>query len=286
MLSVKRVYRPDSLDEALALLRRAPRPVVLAGGTWLAGAASGDVQAEEALDISRLGLDRASVEGNRVLLGATLTLQALAEGPAGLAGVPAGAALAGAARAMAAVNLRNRATLGGSLVTADGPSPLAVALLACDAELAVQADEPRAIPLGAFLDYRARILADGALITGVWITLPSPDTRFAYRRVARTPSDYPIVCAVARCAVKDGVAGGVRAAVGGVAPAPIRLTALELGLEKKRLSEHLDRELAAAVAALRPPGDWLASAEYRREMAGVLVRRALLAAAADSASNA
>jgi CO/xanthine dehydrogenase FAD-binding subunit len=283
MLNVKEIYRPATVDEAIALLRRAPpRPVVLSGGTWLTGDAAGDVSAETALDISRLGLDRVAAEGNRVLLGAAVTLQALVEGPAALAGTSAGAVLAATARAMAAVNIRNRATLGGSLVTADGPSPLATALLACDAELVVHTDQARAIALGAFLDYRGRILADGALITGVWITLPAPDVRFAYRRVARTPSDYPIVCAVARCAIKDGVAGSVRAAVGGAAPTPIRLTALELGLEKKRLSEHLERELAAAVAALRPPGDWLGSAEYRREMAGVLVNRALAAAASDA----
>jgi carbon-monoxide dehydrogenase medium subunit len=109
--------------------------------------------------------------------------------------------------------------------------------------------------------------------------IPSPDTRSSYQRVARTPRDYPILCAVASLAMKDGIAGNVRVAVGGIAPAPIRLSRLEFGLEKKRLADWLESELEAQMQTVNPQGDWLGSAEYRRAMARLLVRRAVMAAA-------
>jgi aerobic carbon-monoxide dehydrogenase medium subunit len=276
-MQVKEYHKPASVNEAVELLRRkSPRTVVLSGGTWLNGEGPRDVEA--VVDIGALGLDRIERQSNPPLLriGAAVTLQALTEA---LRDTPGLDVISTAARAMAALNVRNRATIGGAIATADSSSPLVTALLASDADLVVQAAEERIVSLAAFLSYREPLMADGVLITRVQMPIPSADTSAAYERVARTPSDYPIVCAVARCAMKDGIAGNVRVAVGGVAPAPIRLNTLEFALEKKRVAEHLDAALNDAVARLTPAGDWLGSAEYRAEMARVLVRRVIIDAA-------
>jgi carbon-monoxide dehydrogenase medium subunit len=276
----KEYLKPTSLDEALALLqRRTPRTAVLAGGTWLNAEAPRDVEA--VVDIAALGLDKVEWQSSppMLTLGAAVTLQTLVSA---LANTPGLDVLATTAEAMAAVNIRNRATLGGVIVTADAPSPLVTALIACDAELviqAVQTAEERTIALTAFLAYREQVLADGVLITAIRMPVPSADTRAAYERVARTPKDYPIVCAVARCAMKDGIAGNMRVAMGGVAPTPIRLSNMEFSLEKKPVQEHLERALDNAIATLTPASDYLGSAEYRREMARVLARRAVMKAA-------
>ncbi len=291
MLNLKEYHRPKDLTEAVALLqRKQPRTVVLSGGTWLVGEAPRDVEA--VVDIADLGLNRILVEGNLVRIGAAVTHQQLVESEQ--LRTSALRVISETAQAMSGLNIRNRATIGGAIVTADAASPLVTALLACDAEVVIagakdktkQADDPsdfwKVLPLAGFLAYRRQILDEGTLITEVRMPLPSPDTRSHYARVARTPRDYPIVCAVAAFAMKDGIAGHVRVAVGGVAATPIRLSRLEFGLEKKRLADWLDGEMEAQMALLDPPGDWLGSAEYRKEMARVLVRRAILAVAGAS----
>jgi probable selenate reductase FAD-binding subunit len=276
-MEIKEYHRPSTLDEALSLIRRkTPHTAVLAGGTWLNGETPRDIEA--VVDISKLGLDRVDRQGSPPLvrIGAAATLQSLVDA---LRDTPGLDVLATTAHAMAGLNIRNQATLGGAIVTANASSPLVTALLACEAELVIQADEERTVALSGFLSYRERMLAEGILITEVRMPIPSADTRAVYERVARTPRDYPIVCAVARCAVKDGIAGNVRIAVGGVTPTPIRLSAMEFALEKKTIAEHLDRALSVAVGELAPQNDWLGSAEYRAEMARVLVRRAVEKAA-------
>ena len=272
-------HKPATIDEAVSLLRRkSPRTVALSGGTWLNGEASRDVGA--VVDIAQLGLNKIERQSSPPLLriGAAVTLQQLVDAFApGQPQWPITAldVLSITAQAMASLNIRNRATIGGTLVTADSSSPLATALLVCDVDVVVQADERRTLSLSAFLAYRERMLAEGMLVTHIEMPIPSADTRAAYERVARTPKDYPIVCAVARCATKDGIAGNMRVAVGGVSPTPIRLNNLEFALEKKPVRDYLDSALQDAIKTLSPQSDWLGSAEYRAEMAHVLARRAI-----------
>lgn len=276
--NLQEYFRPTDLEDALRLAARAaPRTRIVAGGTWIGAEAPRDL--ESVVDIGGLALGAISLEGAVWRLGATATLQDLVDSPAGV--TFCNGVLGEAALAMAGRSLRNRATLGGAISTADGVSPLVTALLACDAELSVatlknDALVMKRVGLRAFLGYRASLLEDGALITDIRLSVPSPDTRAAYERVARTPRDYPLVCAVARCAIKDGIAGNVRLALGGVAAAPIRIELAEFGLEKKRLADHIEHALDHGLAGLTPAGDWLGSAEYRRAMAREMSLRALL----------
>ncbi len=287
MLNLKEYHRPQGLMEAVNLLKRpGVRTVAMGGGTWLNGEGSRDVEA--VVDIAGLGLNRISAENNMLRLGAAVTHQQLLESEfVGKSAPNALHVIGETAEAMSGLNIRNRATLAGAIVTADSSSPLVTALLACDADVVVagakdaskEAQSPidffRVIPLAGFLAYRQQVLNEGTLITEVRLPIPTPDTKSCYERVARTPKDYPIVCAVASFAMKDGIAGNFRAAVGGIAPAPARLARLELGVEKKKLELWLDSELDAALDTVTPAGDWLGSAEYRKEMARVLVKRAV-----------
>jgi carbon-monoxide dehydrogenase medium subunit len=287
MLNLKEYHRPQGLMEAVALLKRADiRTVVMGGGTWLNGEAPRNVEA--VVDIAGLGLNRIAAENNMLRIGAAATHQQLVESElVGKAAPNALHVIGETAEAMSGLNIRNSATLAGAIVTADASSPLVTALLACDADVVVagakdkskEVQNPgdffRVIPLAGFLAYRRQVLNEGTLITEVRLPIPTPDTKSSYKRVARTPKDYPIVCAVASFAMKDGIAGNVRVAVGGIAPAPVRLSRLEFGVEKKRLDEWFENELNAALETVRPQGDWLGSAEYRKEMARVLVQRAV-----------
>jgi len=269
MWNLTEILRPTTLAEAVHLLRRPDvKTAILAGGTTLVPQARRDVQS--LVDLRDLKLAYIKREGNALRLGVTTTLQDIAASP----DVPP--MLAQAAHASAPINVRNAATIGGVLASAGFSAPLPVALLALDAVLVIYSPEARQSPLASFLAYREKLLRDGALIAEVGI--PLTDARMVFEKVSRTPSDAPIVCAVAKLRLDNGVARDVRVAVGGVGPIPARLSRTEQTLEGKPLTEALIAQAAEAAAKeVSPPSDFLASLEYRREMVKVLVRRALIA---------
>jgi carbon-monoxide dehydrogenase medium subunit len=146
--------------------------------------------------------------------------------------------------------------------------------------MTVYAPKSRQIPLVSFLAYRERLLRDGALIIQIALPLLIGPLGAAYAAVARTPRDRPIVCAVARMELAKGIAANVRLALGGVASVPVRANGAEQLLERKSLaSDRIAAAAEKAAAETAPMGDFRGSAEYRREMAQVLSRRALSAAA-------
>lgn len=241
-------HRPTSIEEALQLLaREEPRTVPLAGGSVLNQPASEKVAA---VDLQDLGLNRLEKRGSTVELGATLTLQQLLDAPASVDG------LAQVIRHEATYNLRQVASVAGTLVAADGRSPFATALLALDAGLTLLPG-PESVTLGDLLPLRRERLR-GRLITQV--TLPL-NARFAYHYAARSPADRPLVCAAAAV----WPSGRTRVALGGFGSAPV------LALD----GTGPDGAAAAAENAYSQAGDEWASAEYRQEIAGVLVRRCL-----------
>lgn len=258
-------HKPTTLDEALKLLRRTSvRTAPLAGGTSLVPSAARDVQAVvdlSALDLSYIQVLENAGDSRGLVLGATTTLQALIDHEAVRAygaGVLVKALLDSASR-----NTREAASIAGSIVSAPGNSPLVTTLLALDARLTVRAargTREEEVNLAYWTPQpRALILR---------VTLPAlPDhTRAAYEKVARTPADLPLVCVAARAAVRDGQLADIRLALGGVGEKPIVSTQAAGSIE----------DLARlAMSTITPPEDYFATADYRREMIGVLTRRAL-----------
>ena len=270
MWNLTEILRPPTLSEAVRLLRRPNvKTAVLAGGTTLVPQARRDVQA--LVDLRDLKLAYIKREGNALRIGATTTLEEIAMSP----DVPP--VLAQAAHVSAPINVRNAATIGGEIASAGFNSPLPVVLLALDAVVVIYAPEARQSPIASFLAFRDKMLKDSTLITEVGILLT--DARTAFEKVSRTPSDAPIVCAVAKFRFDNGVARDVRVAAGGVGPLPVQLARAEQTLEGKPLTNALITQAAEAGAQeVKPPSDFLASGEYRREMVKVLVKRTLTTA--------
>ncbi|MDO8754063.1 MAG: FAD binding domain-containing protein [Anaerolineales bacterium] len=241
-------HRPQTMDEALVLLTQ-PNTLPLGGGTLLSQPM---VDPVEVVDLQSLGLDSLLKKGNDLEIGATATLQALLEN----GNCPE--ALKSAIKLEAPINIRNSATLAGTLVASDGRSPFATALLAMDAKidyrpLTVDRPSSTVLGLGEFLPLRPR-----GLITS--ITLPL-NTKFAFEYVSRTPADKPIICA----ALTQWNSGRTRLALGGYGKSP--LLAMD-GTEADGLE-------AAASNAYHEANDEWASAEYRMDVAAVLARRCL-----------
>jgi carbon-monoxide dehydrogenase medium subunit len=238
----------------------------MAGGTWLVprlqrgvpGSLAGTV--DTVVDLSALGLNAIQFDQEEGLeLGATATLAAVAahDGCRHLAS----GILAEAVHRAAPANIRNTATIGGTIVCAEPESELLLALLALAALTVIDDGQPRPVPLSDLLpDPRATI--GRGLIVKVHVPPLGLAVKGGLARVARTPADYPIVAAAA---VTDGTAA--RIALGGVAPSPLLL----------RLSSpaDLDQALAAALEDVDTPADFRGSADYRRAITPVLARRAL-----------
>jgi putative selenate reductase FAD-binding subunit len=240
-------HRPKTIDEALALLARAYLVTApLAGGTVLNRPTP---QPVAAVDLQSLGLNSLQRRGNFLELGATLTLQSLLEAP----GVQP--ALGRAILHEATHNLRQVATVAGTLVSTDGRSPFATTMLALDAALNLLPGDDNPVALGDLLPVRAERL-HGRLITMVTIPL---NVKLAYEYVARTPADQPIVCA----SVARWPSGRTRLSLGGYGSEP--MLAMD-GPEPGGVE-------VAARAAYSQAGDEWASAEYRAEMAVVLTNR-------------
>jgi carbon-monoxide dehydrogenase medium subunit len=258
-------HQPTTLDEALKLLRRTSlKTVPLAGGTSLVPEAARDVQAVvdlNALDLSFIKTSEVSGDFGSLAIGATTKLQTLIDHEAVRA--YAGGVLVTAILDAASRNTREAASLAGSIVAAPGNSPLFTALLALDAQLIMRPargthEDEIALPYWT-PQPRSLILR---------VTLPdlSATTHAAYEKVARTPADLPIVCVAARATFDQDRLREVRLALGGVAEKPIVIT---------RPAGSIDELAQLAVATVTPVDDYFATAAYRREMIGVLVKRTL-----------
>ncbi|MCA1554915.1 MAG: hypothetical protein LC737_11090, partial [Chloroflexi bacterium] len=93
--------------------------------------------------------------------------------------------------------------------------------------------------------------------------------------VSRTPRDRAIVNLAMRARLDGDVVRDVRIAAGGIAATSVRLAAIERALEERSIHTALPdpSELVRVIAS--PPSDHIASADYRRAMIAVLMRRAI-----------
>lgn len=238
-------YRPESIEEAIELLSEG---VPLAGGTRLAPKRRG---LEAVIDLERLGLDTISLKESSLHIGAAATLQALIDHDIALP-----ADLEKACRLEAAWNLRNMATFGGTVMSADARSPLLLVLLALGTQVSVHG-EPGAISLDEILDRRTG--AESFLLEELSFELPRA---LSYEYVARAPADRPLVSAAASTASKNGL---ITAALGGFGERPVLLETQE-GVSAAELKRR-------AAERYKQAADAFASAEYRSEIAAILVER-------------
>jgi len=246
--------RPNTIQEALDLLeRKEPVSVPMGGGSAL------NRYSREPLavvDLQALPLKRIIQNGENYELGATVTLQAFYDFIVETPALPL--ALRTAILQEANNNLRQVATLAGTLVAATGRSPLVTVLLALDAALTTLSRKGEdVILLSNFLPIRGEYLP-GRLITK--ILLPC-SFKLVFDYIARSPADQPIVCV----ALAQWPDRRTRLALGGYGLAPV--LALD-GQDPAGIP-------AAAQNAYCQAGDVWASAEYRCEVAGVLARRSL-----------
>ena len=263
------------LDEALGHMA-AGGARVIAGATDVFPAA-GDRPLEGAfVDVSRLaalrGVER---RDGQFRIGAATTWSEIARADL----PPAFDALKGAAREIGAAQIQNRGTLGGNLCNAspaaDGVPPLLI--LDASVEL-VSSRGARRMKLSEFLlGSRRTVLAADELLAAIWIPEPRATTRAAFWKLgARRYLVISIVMVAASLDIVDGVVRDARIAVGACSATARRLAGAERCLIGVRAEAGIGASIGAGdLAELSPIDDVRASAEYRRDAALTLVRRAV-----------
>ena len=253
-------HRPKTLDEALTLLTQ-PNSLPLGGGTLLSQPTTDPVQV---VDLQALSLDSLTKNGNNLELGATLTLQALLESE------HCPLALKSALKLEAPLNIRNSATVAGTLVVCDGRSTFASVLLAMDAKISVSSKQKpeESINIGDLLPLREQI--HGKLITKIILPL---NIKLAFEYVSRTLADKPIVCA----ALAQWNSGRTRLVLGGYGKSPmLAMDGTETDGADTSSTDYVLRSVqAAARNTYHEATDEWASAEYRVDVASTLAKRCL-----------
>ena len=275
-------YRADSVAEIGRLLRAHPGAKVLAGGHSLIPLLKLRLAAPPALiDIGRIGeLKGISAADGRVRIGALTTHAQIAASADVAKHAPA---LAAAAGVIGDPAVRNRGTIGGNVAHADPASDLPTVLLALGATFAVATDDgERTIAAGDFFQgMMATALGDHDIVTAIDVPAAPGGQGQAYEKFSHPASRYAVIGVAATVELRGGTVGNVAVALGGLVPAAARAGSVEQALSGQAASAEAIAGAAAAVSNDLGDdliGDIYASAEYRRAMAPVCVKRALTAA--------
>jgi carbon-monoxide dehydrogenase medium subunit len=265
---------PRTLSEAFELLNTYPDAKLLAGGHSLLPAMKLRVAMPSMLiDLSRIaGLNQIRETGDRITVGA-LTTHATVAGSLLLHEhcplLPLAAAQIGDAQ------VRNRGTIGGSLAQAHPAADYPAAVLALDAEIVAQSRAgERVIPAGEFFTgMLTTALKSNEVITE--IRVPKTGTGgVAYLKHHHPASGYAVVGVAVRLKMSGNQIETAAVAITGVSDAAYRAKAVERALRGKgpEAFAEASKHAADGVDAL---GDTYASAEFRKHLASVMVRRAL-----------
>ncbi len=270
-------HRATSIGEAVGYLDDYGGSArILAGGQSLVPMLNMRLWRPAALiDINAIA-DLASihVHGEDTVLGATVRHVTVETSSVVAARLPL---LAHMARCVGDRQIRNRGTLGGSLVQGDPSAEMPLGCLVLDARATVVGPRgPREISMDAFYEGPyATALEPEELLTR--IVFPKHPPHFAFHEICRRHNDFAVVSiAVTGHQEADGAWTNIRLGLGGVHDMPMLASNAMSLLEGSRL---LDADIATAAAeaqrCVSPPSDMRATEEYRRHLVGVHVRRAL-----------
>ncbi len=275
--------RPSSASEAVSMKSQmGDRAKFWAGGTdmvllWQRG----EIDLDHCIDLRHLGeLDYISVEDDSISIGAMCSLSAL-ERSADEHHLLA--TLSEITKLMCTPQTRTLATVGGNMCNASPAADLSPAFVAMDAEAIILGDagERRVSMFEFFEGVNKTALRGNELLKEISIPLPvAGNIAAGYRRIDRTVVDIALVNASSALTVDaSGKITKATVALGAVAPVIVRSEVAAVPLVGRSLDALDDAALAAsgeaAAGDAKPISDVRASADYRRDMVKVMVRRSL-----------
>ena len=255
MLTIREYKKAESLEEAWQLNQKKPNRV-LGGMIWLK---MENINVGTAIDLSGLGLDTIEETDEGFSIGAMVTLRQL-ELHEGLAVYTEGA-VRESVRHIVGVQLRNLATVGGSLYSRFGFSDVLTMFLALNAS--VELYKGGRVPLA---EYAVRPYDRDILVR---VLVPKENAKFCYQSVRNSQTDIPVLT----CAAAKTAEGAYRFAIGARPGKAVLYTMhAEAG---ETLGLAAARFAASVRGSIRTESNIRGSAAYRNHLAGVLVKRAV-----------
>jgi carbon-monoxide dehydrogenase medium subunit len=277
------LHRPQTAEEAcVQLAELGEDAAVYAGGTELLLLMKlGLLRPRHLVDVKRIPGFGVIADGPRLTVGAAVTHRALERSALIRARCPL---VGSVARHVANVRVRNVGTVGGNLAFADPHSDLATLFLTLDASVELRSPRGRReLPLADFVrgPWETARAADEVL-ESVKLACWPDGTHAAYVKFGVHERPTLAVAVALRPETTGGAVAEARIAVGCVGPRPIRMTGAEARLTGAPIADLETRAREAAdiaAAAADPADDLYGSADYKREMVAVFVRRAIRIAA-------
>jgi len=270
---------PQSVDEALTLLAQGSEGIkILAGGQSLTPLLNLRMaQVSALIDINSLReLSFIRREADALCVGALTRHRQLEVSEEIRTVLPL---VARAAAEVGHLAIRNRGTIGGSLVHADPAAewPLVAATLNAQLALRGQNKQRTVAARDFFLAPLTTTIEPDEMLCTVRFPLPSGRTTWGFQEFCRRPGDFALAAAACQLALDhNGVCSSAAVAVGGAHDTPLYLAECEKILNGCRGEEEAITEAADTAANLvDPPSDVHGSSEFRRKMVRVLVARAL-----------
>lgn len=277
-------FAPNTIEEALQLLaQHGDNAKILSGGHSLIPvlklrlAAPGVV-----IDIGRIAdLKTIKVDGATISIGANATHAEIAANADLKTHCPL---LVETAAQIGDQQVRNRGTIGGSLTHADPAADWPAAILALDAEIVARSSSgTRTIKAtDFFLDLMTSAVESDEIVTEIRVPKPAQPAAAVYLKAPQSASGFAVVGVAAQLKVANGKCEAASIGVTGLAPKAFRASSVEAALVGKALD---DAAISAASAKADAEADDAmedihASGDYRRHLARVYAKRALMAAAA------
>jgi Aerobic-type carbon monoxide dehydrogenase, middle subunit CoxM/CutM homologs len=270
--NVKECFYPETLEEAIAILReKGDKAKVVGGGLHLTVFPNPQVQYFIFLD--NLGLNYVREENGTVSIGATVTINNAAKSDL-IKGFFNGN-LSSALSLIASELLRNQITFGGSVTQREPYSDIATILLALDAEVVYFDGSEHTEKIDEFYETDFRAKLKEAIIKEVRFKKFDSSYKFGMERHVRNATDIALLNMAMLAQIEENKIKDIIVSYGSRPMPAIRFKALEDFLKGKDLNEAVKEVYSFAKENADVKGDIRRDEQYRRELTGVFAKRLL-----------
>ncbi len=268
--------QPNSVDEAIYLLGSNRTSRILAGGTDLLVEMKFNRahSPEKVISLKKLSGLNFIQGGQGLIIGAMTNISLIETSPLVRDNFPA---LAEAAASVGSLQVRNLGTIGGNIGRAAPSADLVPSLIAYGAEVIVIGPKgKRKMALESFFKGPGQTVLEQEILVEISINKDQQKTSSYIKLGKRKAMEIAVVGVAVALDLDGDVCRDCRIVLGSVAPTVIRAEGAEKVLRGEKLSEKsIEATAVEAMRAAKPITDIRATAEYRREMVGVLVKRAI-----------
>ena len=267
MLKIDEYISPSSISQALDLLQE-KSSMVIGGGLEFVLLKP---YITKVIDLTSLNLSYIKQTDKWIKIGATTNYTNLVNSE--ILQKKYNGIISKAAQATGSLQIRNQATIGGNIGARKVYSDLIPALIAVKANVKLNGED-RIIPVTEYFDIASK---EKHIIEEILI--PADDENFtgAYIRMGRTEFDFAIVNIAMAIKLKDNYCEDISIGMGGVAHAPFRAIKTENVLKSKIITQDLMKEAQAELLEeIKPMTDLMGSSDYKKELATVFLKRAVI----------